>query len=95
MSLYRLQMFEPGQVAEVGYLKNEGYFYAIYEQGSTIPKTHGGLDNPIRSLYEVMAVTWLEIDWKAEKPTAARLFREDGIDQRQIAEFFAEFATAS
>jgi len=51
--------------------------------------------NPIRSLYEVMAVTWLEIAWKAEKPTAARLFREDGIDQRQIAEFFAEFATAS
>jgi hypothetical protein len=51
--------------------------------------------NPIRSLYEVMAVTWLEIDWKAEKPTAARLFREDGIEQRQIAEFFAEFATAS
>jgi hypothetical protein len=44
MSLYRLQMFEPGHVAEVGYLKNEGYFYAIYEQGSTIPKTHGGLD---------------------------------------------------
>jgi hypothetical protein len=94
MSLYRLRTFEPTQVAEVGEVDG-GYFYAIYEQGKTVPASHGGLDSPIRSLYELMTVTWREINWKAERPAAIRLLREGNGDQRQIAEFFSEFATTS
>jgi hypothetical protein len=94
VTLYRVKTFEPSHTAEVGWI-DDGYFYAIYEQGKAVPESHGGLDNPIRSLYELMTVTWREIDWKAERPAAARLHREGNNDQRQIAEFFAEFATTS
>jgi hypothetical protein len=57
--------------------------------------SHGGLDNPIGSLYELMTLTWSEIDWRSEQHTAQRLLREGGGDQRQIAEFFAGFALAT
>jgi hypothetical protein len=40
-----------------------------------------------------MTITWKDINWKAEKPTAIRLLREADGDQRAIAEFFAGFAT--
>jgi hypothetical protein len=92
MSLYRLKTFEPTQSAEAGRIE-DGYFYAIYLQGNTVPESHGGLDTPIRSLYELMTITWKDINWKAEKPTAIRLLREADGDQRAIAEFFGGFAT--
>jgi hypothetical protein len=91
VSIYKLRTFEPTQVAEVGEVDG-GYFFAIYEQGKTIPESHGGLDNPIRSLCELMLMTWREINWKAERPAAVRLLREGNDDQRQVAELFAEFA---
>ena len=91
MSLYGVRTFEPSHTAEVGAI-DDGYFYAIYERGCTSPESHGGLDNPIGSLYELMTLTWSEIDWRSEQPTAQRLLREAGGDQRQIAEFFAGFA---
>jgi hypothetical protein len=93
MSLYRLRTFEPSHTAEAGRI-DDGYFYAIYAQGSAVPESHGGLDSPIRSLYELMTLTWTEIDWKTERLAAARLHREGNNDQQQIAEFFAGFATA-
>jgi hypothetical protein len=49
----------------------------------------------IGSLYALMTLTWSEIDWRLEQPTAQRLLREGGGDQRQIAEFFAGFALAT
>jgi hypothetical protein len=90
--LYRLKTFEPSQTAEAGWV-GDGYFFAIYEQGRTVPESHGGLDTPIRSLCELITITWSEINWKAERPAAQRLLRDAGGDQRQIAEFFAGFAT--
>jgi len=94
MSLYGVRTFEPSHTAEVGAI-DDGYFCAIYERGYTSPESHGGLDNPIGSLYELMTLTWSEIDWRSEQPTAQRLLREGGGDQRQIAEFFAGFALAT
>jgi hypothetical protein len=91
MVMYKLRTFEPTHTAEAGTVDG-GYFFAIYEQGKTIPESHGGLDNPIRSLCELMLMTWREINWKAERTAASRLLREGDGDQRQVAEFFADFA---
>jgi len=97
MSLYRVQTFEPTRSGEVGWV-SDGYFYAIYEGTSTVPESHGGLDAPIRSLFELMTVTWREIDWRAEESTAARLLTEGtDTDQREVATLMARLplATAS
>jgi hypothetical protein len=89
MALYRLEMFEPTMSAEVGFI-GDGYMFALYKEGRAVPETHGGLDWPIRSLFEVMMATWREIDWLKEKAKAARLLAESNDEtQHEVLAFLA------
>jgi hypothetical protein len=73
MAIFEVATKDPAYTAEVGWARAlPGYWFALYDQGGRTV-SHGGVEYPIGSLYDLVAKTVGVLDWGEETATLRKL----------------------